>query len=715
MSASTYYCDVETILANLSGGTVVPQRRELNGRTYRVAPFVGIVPGVLEGSQGPLLYTNEETSRDPGAWNGMPVTADHPVDNDGQPCSGRSPEVLDRVGLGTVFGSVFNGRLAGEVWLDEVEAPRKLMRNHGAIGSQVWNDFLAGKPLEISTGLYTDNDPTPGTYKGRSYTHVARNHRPDHLALLVGKRGACSVPDGCGLNLNEEVANAFCATGEGGGVDSSCSGGSDGSGSGAAPKPITSSVIKNVLGEVGGELSKSGTETQHMQGSKLGERVSAPSAGFKVSKSLDGKSFEVKWKVGSTYSRTAAEKADAVMAKTEEALKKAGYSVVKWGSGLKVSNPPTSNAAGAYGNPKSANTGKFKPHGSGFGKGDVYDAALKGAMQLREDDWAMGAQAREASDAGVPYAVTDETTWERAKAAADKGNHDDESYWAVVSYIYRKMGGTAQSQLADNQDQETTMPMTKEQREGAIKHLATNCECWKGGEGVLANLADDRLAALRKAVDTHVENANVVNGIREALGEKGKTLAVNAMPAFIKAKIDAKEEDGEEEPVDNADMCPECGSEMVDGACPDCAAAKPAAKTPVPAANSQMTEAQWLARQPKAIRDRFLAMNERDKYAQRVLNAEKRKIVDKLVANVARTDPDRAKMIGNKLMKNTIEDLQERLELVPVDNQHGGSDEYQLPNYGVGGFPMATLNESDREDVLDFEEARKGYAHNQAV
>ena len=63
-------------------------------------------------------------------------------------------------------------------------------------------DLAAGRKIELSTGLFTDNEPArPGaTHNGRAYGHVARAHRPDHLAILPDRRGACSVDDGCGVN-----------------------------------------------------------------------------------------------------------------------------------------------------------------------------------------------------------------------------------------------------------------------------------------------------------------------------------------------------------------------------------------------------------------------------------------------------------------------------------------------------------------------------------
>jgi hypothetical protein len=53
--------------------------------------------------------------------------------------------------------------------------------------------------------LYTDKVEEEGVWNGEEYTWVAKNFRPDHLALLPDLKGACSVADGAGfLRVNEE-------------------------------------------------------------------------------------------------------------------------------------------------------------------------------------------------------------------------------------------------------------------------------------------------------------------------------------------------------------------------------------------------------------------------------------------------------------------------------------------------------------------------------
>ncbi len=198
--------ELALLTANVSGKVRHATR---HGRPYLVAPMTLIVPGVLEGSRGKILYEPADVARDPEAWNGMPMVVRHPLAPDGRHLSARTPGVLESQGAGDVFGAGNSptGNLAVEGWFD-VEALRR-----------VWADGLSklqsGQPIELSTGLYLDTVPAPpgAVYNGRPYTHIARNYRPDHVALLPDGPGACSIKDGCGV---------FNCGGPGSGVPGPC-------------------------------------------------------------------------------------------------------------------------------------------------------------------------------------------------------------------------------------------------------------------------------------------------------------------------------------------------------------------------------------------------------------------------------------------------------------------------------------------------------------
>lgn len=169
------------------------RRATLNGRDYIVVPMTMIVSGVLRGSKGALFYPEKEVERTASDWNGMPILLGHPKG------SGRTPDIINKYGVGTVFNAHFHqGRLRGEAWLDVLRlrtlAPESLSR------------VQAGGSLELSTGFFSGFDPTPGQFNGRTYNASVVGIRPDHLAVFTGSEvGACSVRDGCGIN-NEDLS-----------------------------------------------------------------------------------------------------------------------------------------------------------------------------------------------------------------------------------------------------------------------------------------------------------------------------------------------------------------------------------------------------------------------------------------------------------------------------------------------------------------------------
>lgn len=189
---------MERLTVNLTGRL---RRDMLGGRKYAVAPVTMIVEGVLNGSKGPLFYPDEELRKDPKAWNHMPIVVYHPTTN-GVHVSARDPHVLNVSGVGSVFNSSYDAekkRLTAEAWFDEERVD--------AVDDRILQALEAGKQVELSTGLFTDNEPAEegAAHNGKAYQYVARNYRPDHLAILPDQVGACSVKDGCGVLVNSEL------------------------------------------------------------------------------------------------------------------------------------------------------------------------------------------------------------------------------------------------------------------------------------------------------------------------------------------------------------------------------------------------------------------------------------------------------------------------------------------------------------------------------
>ena len=186
---------LEKLAANFQGKV---RNEMLQGKKYLVAPMTLVVPGVLNGSRGPLLYQEEDLEKSVDSWNGMPIVVNHPTDSSGNFLSARSPSVLEEYGVGFVFNTIMNGKLTAEAWLDEQRVTQ--------VDSRILGAIRGGKPMDISTGLFTTDEPSEGVHNetGKSYEAIARNHRPDHLAILPDIDGACSVKDGCGLNVNKD-------------------------------------------------------------------------------------------------------------------------------------------------------------------------------------------------------------------------------------------------------------------------------------------------------------------------------------------------------------------------------------------------------------------------------------------------------------------------------------------------------------------------------
>lgn len=173
----------------------------LEGRSYCVAPMVMLTEGVHTGSQGALYYPKDELSKTPVVWNHKPIVVYHPEIN-GQGVSACSPEIVENQKVGIIFNTVFDGKLRAEAWFDKEKLPK--------VDNRIWEAIQKNEMVELSTGLFTDNTKTPGSWNGEAYDAIAKNYRPDHLAILPDRIGACSIADGAGLlQLNEEEASVY--------------------------------------------------------------------------------------------------------------------------------------------------------------------------------------------------------------------------------------------------------------------------------------------------------------------------------------------------------------------------------------------------------------------------------------------------------------------------------------------------------------------------
>ena len=161
------------------------------GEDYLILPAILLTEGVYND----LYYSPEQLAKYPGAWNGRPIPLYHP-EADGSPVSCNSPTILPN-SVGFVFNTVYeDGKLKAELWLNKTKLRQ--------FDPNTLRDLETGKPVEISTGLWSDEIGNPGSWNNKSYQASVSDIKPDHVALLPGATGACSWQDGCGVpRLNQ--------------------------------------------------------------------------------------------------------------------------------------------------------------------------------------------------------------------------------------------------------------------------------------------------------------------------------------------------------------------------------------------------------------------------------------------------------------------------------------------------------------------------------
>jgi hypothetical protein len=161
--------------------------------------MVMLTEGVHEGSDGPLYYPEEELEKIPAVWNHKPVVVYHPEIN-GQGVSACDPDIINNRKLGVILNTTYEKktkRLKAEAWIETDRAEK--------VDERVLEAIKNNQMMELSTGLFVDVEESEGDWKDENFVGIARNFRPDHLALLPDKKGACSIKDGAGFLRNEEA------------------------------------------------------------------------------------------------------------------------------------------------------------------------------------------------------------------------------------------------------------------------------------------------------------------------------------------------------------------------------------------------------------------------------------------------------------------------------------------------------------------------------
>lgn len=190
---------MKTLVLNrcmLSGGNT---RRVSNSKaSYLIVPVTMMVEGVHSGTKGPLLYEAVEGRASVESWNNVTI------------CNGHPPEGVsanDAVWKSThELGTIQNAR-----WLDGVGlvADAQLdvalcTKNAPELLARIENK----ETVEVSTGLDASIVAQSGIYNAsQPYVGIVRGWEPDHLAILLDSRGACSAAAGCGLDTTAAVQN----------------------------------------------------------------------------------------------------------------------------------------------------------------------------------------------------------------------------------------------------------------------------------------------------------------------------------------------------------------------------------------------------------------------------------------------------------------------------------------------------------------------------
>lgn len=188
---------LQRVVSNVAAPKV--RRDSMEGREYLVVPMVMLTEGVHAGSCGPLYYPGDELAKTPAVWNHKPIVVYHPQIN-GVGVSACDPDILTSRKVGVIMGARYEkGKLKAEAWLEESRVQK--------VDDRIAAALQANAMMEVSTGLFTDNEGPGGEWNGEQYAAIARNFRPDHLAILPDQKGACSIDDGAGLlRLNQAAS-----------------------------------------------------------------------------------------------------------------------------------------------------------------------------------------------------------------------------------------------------------------------------------------------------------------------------------------------------------------------------------------------------------------------------------------------------------------------------------------------------------------------------
>lgn len=193
----------------LSAAPEAIREETVDGHEFLVVPVVALAEGVFQCANCPQaeLYLAREFGRVIDAWNGRPVTLDHPKRN-GEFVSAGSMDIRRTEVIGDIQNAHVDGdKLKVEAWID-----LELVAQLGSRAEEQVARLEEGQNVEVSVGAFIDREPMVGSFNGRKFGAIQRNFVPDHLAILpADATGACSWQDGCGSpRVNRKKLAANC-------------------------------------------------------------------------------------------------------------------------------------------------------------------------------------------------------------------------------------------------------------------------------------------------------------------------------------------------------------------------------------------------------------------------------------------------------------------------------------------------------------------------
>ena len=174
-------------------------RRVSNSQaSYIIVPVTMMVEGVHSGTMGPLLYEAAEAQASAESWNGVTICNGHPPAGKSANASDWKPQ--------HELGFIQNTR-----WLDGVGLVADAYLDV-ALCTKNAPDLLTRidnkETVEVSTGLDAAIVAQSGIHNSnQAYIGIVREWSPDHLAILLESKGACSADVGCGLDTTAAIHN----------------------------------------------------------------------------------------------------------------------------------------------------------------------------------------------------------------------------------------------------------------------------------------------------------------------------------------------------------------------------------------------------------------------------------------------------------------------------------------------------------------------------